>query len=71
MKINKKENQVAITEIRSQITETVDLDKFNSFLASNEVIDFTDEKQQEEIESCCGGDECCKNVTFNTTITTQ
>ena len=70
MKIDKRRNEAAITKIRSQIEETADLDKFNKFLAKHDVIDFESAAQQQEMASCCGGENCCKNANFNTTIHT-
>lgn len=71
MKIDQSKNQTAIGEIRSQISESADLTKFNTFLANYAVIDFDDAEQQQAMDSCCGGENCCKNVTFNTTVTTS
>ena len=59
------ENREQIANVRSQIRVTDDLKKFDSFLAKHEVIDFNDEKIAGEEKACCGGDNCCQNITIH------
>lgn len=68
MKIAQSKNKAAISNIREQIVDSADLDKFNAFLSKYDVIDFSDAKQQAEMARCCGGENCCQNVTISVPI---
>ncbi|MAX69689.1 MAG: hypothetical protein CMC76_01090 [Flavobacteriaceae bacterium] len=62
MKIQLDKNQSSISSIRSQITKSDDLKKFDEFLAKNDSFDFNDESAVSAARACCGGDECCHIV---------
>ncbi|MGC4130608.1 MAG: hypothetical protein QM564_13880 [Bergeyella sp.] len=61
-------NQKQIASARSQIKESADLRKFDSFLAKYDVIDFNDSEQLSAAKGCCGGENCCQNITITPTF---
>ena len=64
MKVNLEtaENKKQLTSVRSQIRNSDDLRKFDTFLAKYKVIDFNDASIAAEAKGCCGGENCCQTI---------
>ncbi len=59
------ENRKQIASARTQIKNSEDLRNFDTFLAKYEVIDFADTTLAAEAKKCCGGENCCQNITIS------
>jgi hypothetical protein len=54
-----------VASARSQITSKDDLKKFDDFLARYSSFDFNDGEQVSAAKACCGGENCCQNITIS------
>lgn len=63
MKIVVSQNKAGIDDIRNSIIKQEDLVQFDNFLNKYPTIDPKSNEMQEESSACCGGDNCCQNIT--------
>lgn len=61
MKIVVSQNRSGVDDIRKAITKSADLAKFDQFIAKYPTIDLNDPQQQSDAK-CCGGENCCQNI---------
>ncbi|MBA3985115.1 MAG: hypothetical protein H0X63_00690 [Flavobacteriales bacterium] len=66
MKIDLKssQNKNQLQNVRSQIQNSEDLRKFDTFLSENTSFDFENSEDVAAARKCCGGDNCCQNITI-------